>query len=88
MNDTTKQVMLAAPESQLCPSIKDMIREKWDDEPKAIQILEVLDAIVYNGAASDFVVSTLDFILQERIEYEKTTYGRLVERATWRTATM
>lgn len=78
-----KQLMLEAPEGQLDPSMLPLI-EKWDSEPKAIQILEVLDKCIYYGASSDFVVSVLQIMLEYAMAAEGITLEQLVPLAVWR----
>lgn len=78
-----KQLMLEAPEGQLDPSMLPLI-EKWDSEPKAIQILEVLDKCIYYGASSDFVVSVLQIMLEYSMAAEGITLEQLVPLAVWR----
>lgn len=82
MNDFTV-LLLAAPDGQLDPSVKPLI-EKWDEEPKSIQILEVLDQIVRYGLASDFVVQTLDIVWKKTMEREGITIKECIALATWR----
>lgn len=79
-----KSVFLEAPDNQLDAAIKPLIR-KWDDpKPKAIQILEVLDAVIHGGAGTAFVVNALETFLYGTIADEKTTYEAVVAQATWR----
>lgn len=49
----TKHYWLQAPTNVIDESIREMIRDKWDDEPTSIQILEVVDHVVHWGAGSD-----------------------------------
>lgn len=78
-----KQLMLEAPEGQLDPSVLPLI-EKWDDEPKAIQILEVLDECIHYGLASGFVVSSLQTMLEFALKNEGITLDHIVAHAVWR----
>lgn len=79
-----KDAWLAAPGDSMNESIKNIIREKWDDEPTAIQILEALDHCIYWGAASGFVVSGLNIMLEHAMKREGLTLDVLVEEAVWR----
>lgn len=81
---TLKEQMLSAPSEQMDDAIKNIIREKWDDEPTAIQILEVVDHCVYWGASSDFVVRVLNLYLESALKTENKTFDQLIEDATWR----
>lgn len=81
---TLKERMLSAPDSQISDGIKRIIREKWDDEPSAIQILEAVDHCVFWGASSDFVVRALNMYLEMAIKREGTTFKKIIEDATWR----
>ena len=78
-----KQLYLQAPDDQIAKEIIPLI-EKWDDEPKAIQVLETLDAIVYNGAGSSFAVSSLDLYVKQLLIKEGITYEELLKQAHWR----
>jgi len=82
MNGIKKQ-LLTAPDSQLDESMFPLI-EKWNDEPTALQILEVLDYCVRYSLASGFVITLLEQILDIAIKQENTTYELVVENATWR----
>ena len=46
-----KEALLKAPDSQLDACMFPLI-EKWDDNPTALQILEVLDECIYSALAS------------------------------------
>ena len=84
MEKTTKEVWLEAPEEQMSSSIKNIIREKWHDEPTAIQILEAVDHCVHWGASSDFVVTALNTYMHAALKSEGKTYEQLVTEAVWR----
>ena len=53
-----KEALLKAPDSQLDACMFPLI-EKWDDNPTALQILEVLDECIYSALASGFVIVLL-----------------------------
>lgn len=78
-----RQLMLEAPEGQLDRSVLPLI-EKWDDPPKAIQILEVLDECIHYSLASEFVVSTLQTMLDVTLIHEGITLDHIVAQAVWR----
>jgi hypothetical protein len=78
-----KELLLQAPEGHIDPLAIQSI-EKWDDEPKAIQILETLDMCVHGGLSSGFVVSVLEQLLNVAVEREKTDYEELLKDAVWR----
>lgn len=78
-----KQLLLEAPEGHIDPSVLHLI-EKWDEEPKSIQILETLDMCVHGGLSSGFVIGVLEQLLNVAMEREETTYEAVVARATWR----
>lgn len=83
-NMTTKEIWLEAPEEQLDNSIKNIIRERWDDDPTALQILEAVDHCVYWGASSDFVVTALNAYMHAALKREGKTFEQLTTEATWR----
>lgn len=70
-------------DSQLDASMFEKIRS-WSDPPTALQILEVLDACIFSGLASGFVVKLLQVYLESTMAHEGTTLDKLVEHATWR----
>lgn len=78
-----KQILLDAPDGQLDECMKPLI-EKWDNPPKAIQLLEVVDHIIHAALASGFILSLLQMMLHEAIAAEGTTHEELVKLATWR----
>jgi hypothetical protein len=82
MSDLIKG-LLQAPATQLDDVVKPKI-EKWDDPPTALQVLEVLDIVVYDALASSFVVKVLEVVLDMAIKRENTTYEAVVAQATWR----
>jgi len=82
MNDL-KQLMLEAPEEQLDRSMIPLI-EQWDQQPRAIQILEVVDKCIHYGLASGFVVASLQVMLDNAIANEQTTLEQLEPLAVWR----
>lgn len=78
-----KAMFLIAPNSQLDTSMKPLV-EQWDDEPTAIQILEVLDQCIYAGLASGFTVTAMQMMLDRALQRENSTLDDLVPLATWR----
>ena len=81
---TEKEMFLKAPDSQISPSIRNMIDSQWNDPPTSLQILRVLDAIVHYGEGSDFVVTAMNELLKETLQKEGTTMTQIVEKAEWR----
>ena len=80
---TIKDLLLAAPEEELDPSIFPLI-ETWEEPPTTLQVLEVLDHCVYFALAGDFVMNVLNTLLAAGIKGENTTYEEVVMKATWR----
>lgn len=80
-----KSLLLSAPEDQLDKSAHPLI-QKWPDDklPSPLEILEVLDHVVYGGSASDFVVMVLENFLDIACKEANTTYEEVVAKATWR----
>lgn len=78
-----KMLLLKAPDTQLDHSLFPLI-EKWDDTPKAIQVLEVLDKCIFYGAASGFTVSVLEELLRITMKLENVTLEQLEPLAVWR----
>ncbi len=80
---TLKQQWLKVPDNHMDHQLLPII-ERWDDQPTALQILELLDACIYNGAASRFVVGALEGFLTAAMNNEGVTHEQLVAQATWR----
>lgn len=78
-----KDILLAAPDSQLDAAMKPLI-EKWSDPPTPIQILEVLDHCINGSLASGFVVHTLQIVYDMSCKEANTTHEEVVKQATWR----
>lgn len=82
---TPKELWLAVPETMLDHEMLPLI-EKWDDEPNAAQILEVLDNVIYGALAPGFTVAALQEMYTQALHREETTHEAVVEKATWREA--
>lgn len=78
-----KELLLQAPDRQLDKSIFPLI-EKWDDEPTAIQILEVLDQMIYASLGSGLVFVLLQGLYKTALEREGKTHKEMEALATWR----
>jgi hypothetical protein len=81
--DSLKEALLSAPDSQLDAQMKPLIRT-WDNPPKAIQILEVLDYCIHGSLGSGFVVSLLQSLYDSACRNEGTTHDQVVLNAHWR----
>lgn len=80
-----KSLLLEAPDTQLDAQMKPLI-EKWDEVPKAIQILEVLDQCIYGSLASGFTVSVLQTLYHQALQREKLKSEDVEAQASWRKA--
>ena len=78
-----KELLLEAPDGQLDSCLFPIIKE-WDDEPKAIQILEVLDKVIYASLGSGFVVTLLQILYGEALRKEGKTSKEVEALAVWR----
>lgn len=78
-----KEMLLQAPDGQLDKSMFPLI-EKWDEEPTAIQILEVLDQVIYASLGSGFVVSLLQMLYENALKKEGKTHKDMEALTTWR----
>jgi len=83
MSKSIKDTLLKAPDSQLDVSMRPLIK-KWDDEPTALQILQVLDMCIFGSLASGFTVQLLQTMYDEAIRREGTTREAVEKLATWR----
>lgn len=78
------QVLMSAPDSELDAQAKELIKE-WDECPKALQILKVLDVCAYAALASDTAMTVLDIMYKTALKAEGMTHDDAVKLATWRT---
>jgi hypothetical protein len=78
-----KELLLKAPDSQLDSSMLPLIKA-WDEPPKAIQILEVVDKCIHGSLASSFVMVVLQGMYDQALKNEGLTHEQLVPLATWR----
>ena len=76
-------LLLASSDRQIDASMRPLIR-KWDDEPTALQILEVLDHCIYGSLASGLVVGALELSYETALGREGKTHADMVALATWR----
>lgn len=81
--DTIKSIWKKAPDSSLSNELQSII-DRWNDDPSAIQVLELLDWAIHSGGANQFTVRVLETMLYARIKEEHTTYADVIARATWR----
>lgn len=81
--DTIKSLLLEAPDGHMSASVKTLI-EKWDDEPKSLNVLELLDAIVLTGGGSAFLMGILQELLTRTLNKEGVSLEETITLATWR----
>ena len=75
-------LILEAPDSQLDASIFEDIKG-WDLEPTALDILLVLDKIVYFSLGSEFTVSMFGMVLTQAMLEEGIDMEKLVSQRNW-----
>lgn len=56
----------------------------WDDPPKALQVLEVLDKCISGALAADMVVQLLQGVYNDLLISEGITHEDLLPKAIWR----
>ena len=78
-----KRLLLQFSDRQLDASMFPLI-QVWNDPPKAIQILEVVDKCIYCSLASSFILVVLQQMYDHALEDEGLTHEQLVPLATWR----
>jgi hypothetical protein len=76
---------MAAPATEIDPSMLPLIA-KWDSPmPTALQVLEVLDICIYSALASSFAISALQSTYEGCLKIEGSTHEDVVKHATnWR----
>ena len=79
MHDLTQLLLTVPMDASMRPLV-----QKWDDPPKAIQILEVLDHCIHGALAAGAVLTLLRFGYQQALDREGTTHEAVVTLATWR----
>lgn len=77
------QILLSMSDSSIDARMKPLI-EKWDEEPTAKQILEVLDWCIHGSLASGFIVATLQAFYEQACKKEGTTHEEVIKDAPWR----
>lgn len=83
MSQDIRELLCAAPDTQLDAAMKPLIKA-WDDPPKAVQVLEVLDHVIHGALGSSFIVATLQAIYATSCSREGTTHEEVVKGAHWR----
>jgi hypothetical protein len=80
-----REMAVTAPDGQIDSSIQPMIA-KFDEVPKALQILEVLDHCARCALASGVAMRALNAMLAAAIPFEETTYAEVeaIANQTWR----
>ena len=78
-----KYLFSNAPNDQIDETLKDRIKE-WNEIPKAIEILQMLDYAVMYSLASEFAISVLEMALKVSLENENLTINDLLPQAWWR----
>lgn len=78
-----KKALLTAPDRQLDASMFPLI-EAFDTPPTALQLLEVIDKIIFSSLASGFVLTLLQLSYDDILEAEGKTHEDMVPLATWR----
>lgn len=78
-----KDELLKAPITQLDASMHPHI-QKWEDPPKAIEILFVLDHCIHAALASGFVVTLLQLQYDIALKRENLKHEQLEPLAVWR----
>jgi hypothetical protein len=78
-----KTLLLEAPPDQIDPCLFPMIA-KMSEPAKAIEILEVLDAMIYEALGSGFAVELLTMLYDTAVLNEGTTHDEIVKGAHWR----
>lgn len=76
-------LLLEAPDSQLDASMKPLIK-KWSSPPKAIEVLEVVDAVICGSLANGFTTKLLQMLYEKACKDENTTHEEIVKNAGWR----
>tara|TARA_R110002153_G_scaffold36023_6_gene106830 strand:+ start:905 stop:1189 length:285 start_codon:yes stop_codon:yes gene_type:complete len=74
--------MMTAPETQLSNSVKDVMK-KWGDEVSALEILYVLDLMIFGSLASSFIVTTFQIFFNKAVEEEGSTVEAVIEKRDW-----
>lgn len=77
------QALLKFSDRSLDPAMKEKMRG-WSDPPRAIEVLEVVDKIIFGSLATGVILSTLQMGLDQLIEREGITHEELVKDAVWR----
>ena len=74
--------ILDAPDSQLDESVFEDIKG-WNLEPTSLDILFVLDKIVYASLGSEFTVTMFGMLLAQSLIEEKMSMDELLSQRDW-----
>lgn len=83
MSDDIRELLCRSSDQQLDASMFPLIR-KWDPEPTALQVLEVLDQCTHVALASSFIVKVLQTVYDASLMREGKTHEEIIPLATWR----
>jgi len=79
-----KQLFLNAPDSQFDVSLRPLV-EKWTDPcATSLEVLEVLDQVIFCGGGSGFTVMALQTMYDGLCLAEGVTHEDNIAKATWR----
>lgn len=76
-------LLLKSSDRHLDASMRPLV-QKWDAEPTALQILEVLDHCIHGALADGFIVGALQITYDLALKREGKTHEEMVPLATWR----
>lgn len=80
---TLRSLLLSAPDGVMDAKLLSMIKEEWDDEPTALQILKVADFGACYALTTDAMM-VLNHALNTALKRENTTFEALIGQAVWR----
>lgn len=83
MGDTIQGLLMQMSDSQIDASMRPLL-ERWDEPPKAVQVLKALDQCIHNSLTSGFVVAVLQVVYDQALAREATTHEAVMLGATWR----
>ena len=82
-NDKWFEPLLELSDNQLDESMKVLIR-KWSTPPTSLELLEVIDKIIFASLASSFVLSFLQIMYDSTLKNEGKSHNDIVTHASWR----
>lgn len=82
--DSLKELLLIAPESDLDSRLHPLIQRWSEPIPTSLEVLEVLDQVIFCAAGSTFTATVLQVMYDGLLRRENISHEQNEAKATWR----